>query len=229
MIFGKKGSGKTTYIAKMSQKFIKKGFKVYSNVSVPGTYLYDPSDIGSCTFEPNSVVFCDEIGLIWNNRDFKDFKKCVREWFKFQRQYKIRMYAFSQAFDIDKQIRDLTDQIYLISRIGKFSILRPVYKKVGVHVNPESGEGQLCDSYKLGSIFSCKFTFMPRYYGLFESFNPPSLPIILSTEQQFNDLNKLYLSTSKWLLYRFNALFSAICSFLSSKLLFFVSFLKKKK
>lgn len=212
MIFGKKGSGKTTYIAKMSQKYIKKGYKVYSNVAIPGTLLYDPSDIGLNTFEPDSIVFCDEIGLIWNNRDFKNFQRYVREWFKYQRQYKICMYAFSQAFDIDKQLRDLTDQIYIISRLGKFSLLRPVRKKIGVHVNPETGEGQLCDSYQLGSIFSLKFTFMPRYYGFFKSFNPPSLPLINSTEQSYNELSKIYTKTFKWFLYRFKC---------------FISFLKK--
>ncbi len=39
MVFGKKGSGKTTLMCKMALKYRKKGWHVYSNVHIPGTYL----------------------------------------------------------------------------------------------------------------------------------------------------------------------------------------------
>lgn len=183
MIFGKKGSGKTTFIAKWSLKYIKQGRVVYSNVPImiPGVRLYNPKDIGQYTFEPGSVVFCDEVGLIWHNRDYKNFQKCVINWFKFQRQYKIKMYLFSQCFDTDKVLRDLTDKIYIINRLGKFSILRPIIKQVGISTD-ESGNGSLVDTYKYGSIFDYKFTYIPRYVGLFSSFNPPVLDYIRFSE-----------------------------------------------
>lgn len=203
MIFGKKGSGKSSHIAKKALYFVKRGYKVYSNLhlNVDGVLFYDPADIGIYSFEPGSVVFCDEVGLIWHNRDYKNFKKCVISWFKYQRQYKIRMYLYSQSFDVDKVLRDLTDQIFLISRFGKFSILRPVSK--GVTVSTDSnGQGTLADTYKIGFLTSWKFTFLPRYYGLFDSYNPPELPLIYATLEQSNEVSQVYMNSKKWLLYQ---------------------------
>lgn len=203
MIFGKKGSGKTSIIAKYSQKYIKKGYKVYCNVELPGTYLYDPQDIGLNTFSPNSIVFCDEVGLIWHNRDYKNFKKCLIEWFKLQRHYKIRMYLFSQTFDTDKVLRDLTDEMYLITRLGKCSILRKINKYIGISKDKD-GNGQLVDCYKFGSIFDIKFIYLPRYYGLFKSFEVPELHLINATYQDFNDISIIYSDNKKYLLYKLN-------------------------
>ena len=41
MVFGKKGSGKTTLIAKLTYKYLKKGRPVYSTVPIPGAYLFN--------------------------------------------------------------------------------------------------------------------------------------------------------------------------------------------
>lgn len=200
MIWGKKGSGKTSFIAKESLYFVNKGYRVYTNCNIPGTFNYNPRDIGINTFPPESIVFCDEVGLIWHNRDFKNFSKCVIEWFKYQRQYKIRMYLFSQAFDCDKVLRDLTDEMFIVRRLGYFSILRPVIKKIGISKDND-GNGQLVDTYSYGSILNCQITFLPRYYSFFKSFNPPSLPEINSYYQEYNEFQKLCISTKNWLLF----------------------------
>lgn len=209
MIFGKKGSGKTTWIAKYSQIYIKQGFKVYCNIDIPGTYKYDPRDIGLNTFEPNSVVFCDEVGLIWHNRDFKNFQKCVIEWFKYQRQYKIRMYLFSQTFDTDKVLRDLTDEMFLIRRLGKISIARPIAKQIGI-AKDKDGNGQLVDTYTYGSIFDYKLTYIPRYVGLFKSYDPPELPLIKSTYSDYSELATVYSDVKLWFIYQFNKYISSL-------------------
>ena len=59
MIFGKKGSGKTTTLTKIAITDIRKGKKVYSTVKIPGTYYFNVSQIGIMTFEPNSTVLID--------------------------------------------------------------------------------------------------------------------------------------------------------------------------
>ncbi|WP_028078938.1 hypothetical protein, partial [Solobacterium moorei] len=66
MIFGKKGSGKTTTLTKIALKELKKKRKVYSTVEIPSTYLFNTDDIGNMTFEPNSTVLIDEVGMIWD-------------------------------------------------------------------------------------------------------------------------------------------------------------------
>ena len=51
MVFGKKGSGKTTFLTKTAYYYIRKGRPVYSTVYVPGAYLFDVNEIGKkiCT------------------------------------------------------------------------------------------------------------------------------------------------------------------------------------
>ena len=99
-IFGKKGSGKTTTLTKIALDHIRKGYKVYSTIEIPGTYLFDIREIGLRTFEPKSIVLCDEIVMVWDARDFSKFPKYVRDFFKYQRQYKLKVYLFSQTIPI---------------------------------------------------------------------------------------------------------------------------------
>lgn len=109
MIFGKKGCGKTTTICKLAKQHSKRGWLCFSTVDVSFAHTIDYSVIGDYWFPPNSVIFIDEVGMIWDNRDFKNFKSSVRDWFKFQRHNKVKVYLFSQTFDIDKKLRDLTE------------------------------------------------------------------------------------------------------------------------
>lgn len=170
MVFGKKGSGKSTFIAKYSQKYLKKGYSVFSNIKIPGTYLIEPKNLINYDFPPNSVIFIDEVALIWHNRDFKTFPKELIRFFKLQRHKKLRIYLFSQAFDdTDKVLRILTDKMYLIRRVGNLSIARPINKMLGISTD-EDGNGRLVDTYKYGSYFDSMFTYLPRYYHLFDSF-----------------------------------------------------------
>ena len=41
MVFGRKGSGKTTLMNKLAQQYLKKGWSVYSNSDIPGCYQFD--------------------------------------------------------------------------------------------------------------------------------------------------------------------------------------------
>ena len=50
MVFGKKGSGKTTFLAKKSYQYLKKGRPVYTTEYIPGTIHFDVEQIGFITF-----------------------------------------------------------------------------------------------------------------------------------------------------------------------------------
>lgn len=204
MIFGKKGSGKTTTLTKIALRARKRGRPVYSTVEIPDTNLFDVSEIGDKTFPPESVILIDEVGMIWDNRDFKNFKPNVRDFFKLQRQYKLTVYLFSQTFDIDKKLRDLTDQMYLLTNVLRvFSVQRRIVKRITIsHANENSsGVSSLVDDYKFDSILfgGLKFTFIPRYVCYFKSFNPKQLAFIDGQHMDLNDVQREYLSTWKWL------------------------------
>lgn len=207
MIIGKKGSGKTTDIAKRSLKAQKKGIKVYSTIEIPGNYIFNPIDIKEFTFEPNSLILIDEIGLIWDNRDFKTFEKGVNIWFKYSRQYKCQVYLYSQAFDVDLKIRNMVDKMYLMTRIGKITLLKPIIKKIGISTDI-NGNGSLVDTYRFSWFFDWRINYMPRYYGLFKSFNPPPREIIQSTFENYNEINKIYKDFKTYILFKIKTFFN---------------------
>ena len=143
MVFGKKGSGKSTLMCKLALKYAKRGRPVYCNTPIPGTYYFDVDKIGFEGFPEDSVILIDEVGMIWDNRNFKTFKPEVRDYFKLQRHYKHTVYLFSQTFDVDKKLRDLTDNMYLIRNFFNcFTIARRITKTITI-VHAGQGQDQL--------------------------------------------------------------------------------------
>lgn len=176
MIFGKKGSGKSTLLTKLALQYQKKNIPVFSTERIPGCFLITPSDIGYTEFPENSVILIDEVGMIWDNRNFKNFDTKVRDWFKLQRHRKIRVFLFSQTFDIDKKIRDLTDDMFLVEkkfRVFSYSkriLKRTVLNKSSAEAPSKLDEDLVFDSFLLFWAGSRKFTFIPRYTKYFNSF-----------------------------------------------------------
>lgn len=202
-IFGKKGSGKTTLLTKLAMQHIKKGWHVYSTIDIPGCITFNVEEIGFYTFPQNSLILIDEIGMIFDNRNFKNFKTEWRDWFKYQRQYKCKVYWFSQVYnDLDLKIRVLTDELWLAKPFMRiFSIRRRICKSFGIKETSD-GMSTIDESFKYDSILlgGLKFTFIPRYVPFFKSYNPKPLGIIDGTFYDFNDLNRAYIKTSDYII-----------------------------
>lgn len=184
MVFGKKGSGKTTLMTKLALQYQKKGWTVYCDRELPGCYQFKTEDFGKYQFPPDSLILVDEVGLVWDNRNFKNFPEHVKVYFKYQRQYRHVVYLFSQSFDIDKKIRDMTDHLYIVQNfMNCFSIARRVTKSLTVvHADKSAqGESKIVDDYNIDSLLfapfgSVRFTYIPKYAKYFKSFDPPDLP-----------------------------------------------------
>lgn len=179
-IFGKKGAGKSTYMLYLMLKHLKAGWNVYTNmtdVRLDGVRIMDVAELKTCAPEPHSVLFIDEAGLIWDNRNFKSFDAGYTEFFKLQRKYGCKMYINSQAFDIDKKLRDLTDSMVLMSCLcGCIGVVRPIIRKVALVEASAQGDSRIADNLKFGSLFSFKFLWLPKYFKYFDSFNAPERP-----------------------------------------------------
>lgn len=189
MVFGKKGSGKTTFLTKTALKSIRKGKSVYSTVPVPGAVLFDVDDVGKFTFPPESVVLIDEVGMIWDNRNYKNFRTDVRDYFKLQRQYRNTVYLFSQTFDVDVKLRNLTDAMYLCTcHMGWLSIARRIRRDI-VIVNPTGeNEARIADSLEFEPLWlslfgamTCVVTCIPHWAPYFNSFAPKPLPMMVGS------------------------------------------------
>lgn len=188
MVFGKKGSGKSTLIAKLAKRYLKQGKLVYSNLhlNISGVRFFEVSDIGRYVFPEDSVVFIDEVGMIWDNRDYKKFRNDVRDYFKLQRHYKNTVYLFSQTFDIDIKLRNLTDYMFMVKNYGNvLSIAHRVSRKLVIVEPTGDSEGRIADGYELQPLALqllgmriAYFTWIPNWIKYFDSFEQADLPEI---------------------------------------------------
>lgn len=184
MVFGKKGSGKSTLMVRLALDYLKKGWTVYCSepINVPGVRYFDITDVGKRVFDSNSLVLIDEVGMVWDNRNFKTFPSEVRDWFKLQRHYKCKVYLFSQSFDIDKKLRDLTDGLYLCST--KFRVItwaKRIHRSIVLTKSEADKESRISEDLEFDSILSWPFggrilTWIPKYAPYFDSHVVPSMP-----------------------------------------------------
>lgn len=182
-VFADKGSGKTTLLAKLAVRHMNRGWNVFTTEHIPCTRQISASDIGYYEFPPHSCVFVDEASLSWDNRQFKNMKPEVIEWFRYQRHRKVKLYLFSQSFDVDKKIRDLSDLMYLLQRkMRVFSYGKRINRIYDVVQAQGEGESRLVHQLEFDSLFffwcgSRTLTYIPKYIGLFDSFEARPLQI----------------------------------------------------
>lgn len=179
-VFGKKGSGKSTLLTKLAIKYSRRNWTVFTTENIPGTQnINDPRQIFCMNFPEKSCIFIDEVSLIWDNRDFKSMDKRVVEWFRYQRHHKCRVYFFSQTFDIDKKLRDLADDMYLVNKFLRVFVVAKhiVRKPVVVHPGPDSpariDDDMVVDGPLLWLFGGRIFAFIPHWAKLFDSHKLP--------------------------------------------------------
>ena len=193
--FGKKGVGKSTFLARIAYENLKKGKTVYSQEIMSfkirtkafhkkelySTISFEPSNLYNISFPVGSVILIDEASLLWSNRDFADRSKTasmrkVIEWFQQQRKHKVTVHMFSVSFDIDKKLRDLCDDMYIVNKVLRvFTIARHVVRKpVIVHPQgdaPASIQDDIIeDGILLAPFGGMRITFIPRWSKYFDSF-----------------------------------------------------------
>lgn len=204
-IFGKKGSGKSTLMIKYMKRYLKKGWAVYTDIQdciVPGVRIMKAADLVSLAPEQNSAVFLDEVGISFDKRGYKDFPTGLRDFFKYQRKYRVCLFQNSQSYDVDVKIRDCVDGMLLQSCIaGVIGVSRPIYKSVTLTAPDGSHESRIAEQLKFAPIWKWKFTWLPRYFKYFDSFDaPPRDPIVFRqvTQEQFNAKQELRKLNRSW-------------------------------
>ena len=181
MYIGKRGAGKSTTLTKIARKFMKQDVPVYSTMAINGTYKLDYKDVGHYELPQNSVLLIDEVGMIWDNRKFKEFTDEVRNWFKLQRHRRITVYMFSQAYDVDLKLRKLVDRLYIID--NKFRIFcyakristKIVINKSTAEATSKIDEDMIVDPLLLFWTGTRQLTFIPKYIKYFDSYEAPPL------------------------------------------------------
>ena len=171
--FGVPGAGKSTVSAWISKKAHKKGRKVYSNFPIKDCYeLHPREDLGVKHIEESDIII-DEIGLEYANRDFKNFPKPSRYFFKYHRHFKTNVYVFSQGYDdMDKTIRTLAKRYYLLnpSLIPGFIVRKEISKRIGINETTKD----ICDEYFFVGLLAggVRWIWAPSLWKSFDSFSP---------------------------------------------------------
>lgn len=189
--FARPGAGKTTECCALAVKYRKKYDHVFLNFSntVPNVHTCNMAQLGEWTFPPHSYIAVDEAGIEYNSRKTISLKQITIAWLKKHRHYKCDLDFFSQSWDdIDVTVRRLSNELWLLYRLGPWTLGRRIYKRVGIDKNTH----QIIDEYRFASMlwlifwpfqlgwpFDKKFTltFRPFYYKYFDSWECDDLPV----------------------------------------------------
>ena len=183
MYFGSPGSGKTTLANRLLMLHQIKGRyqHYFANFETKLAHYIDLTGLGCYTLPPGSLLIIDEAGICFNNRAYKSMPKELISWLKLHRHYQVDVVLISQSWeDVDVTFRRLTDRLYHISKIWQFSIVRRVYKSVGI----DKTTHQIIDAYRFGfflgfliGLDNLSIFWRPTYYRFFDSFSTPPTPV----------------------------------------------------
>lgn len=181
-IFGKKGAGKSCYMVHEMIRLQKKGWHIYTDMQdiyIPGVRIISLDDFVDGAPEPHSAVFLDEVGISMDNRNYKNFPSGLRDFFKYARKMKCRLYMNSQAYDVDKKVRDTVDSMILqTSLFNCISISRPIIRSVTLTAPSADSESRIADELRFASFFSWRVYWMPTYFKYFNSLEMPFRPSV---------------------------------------------------
>lgn len=183
LIFGRIGCGKSCTLAKLACEGVNKHMHVYVNVplNIDSQYyhFFKSEDFGHFMPEKNSLYLIDEVSTIWDNRNWKNFDSATNKFFRYTRHFGCTVIMFSQSFDVDVKIRNLCHELYISKKIFKyFNVCKLVEKYIYI-VPPDKGESCITEAYQLSHFwkpFSRMWTFLPKYFKLYDSFSIYELP-----------------------------------------------------
>lgn len=178
-VWGKIGTGKTTLIQKFNKSYYENGWKCFSNIDMRNCQRL-PEKFWLYKFPENSLLQIDEASFDFLNRDWKNTPKEFIKFLKGARHDHIKIIFYSQTADLDIQIRQACDTMFLLKKIWLFSIARaiqiqPTILNNGSVGNPDlKGKGTgFGDMYSFVPILvrgSVIITFLPRWSGYYDSF-----------------------------------------------------------
>lgn len=196
-IFGKKGAGKSCYMVRKMLWYLRHGWTVYTDMAdirIPGVRIITVKSLSDFRPVPHSAIFLDEVGISMDNRDFKSFPPGLRDFFKYVRKMKCCVYMNSQAYDVDKKVRDTTDGLMLVQSIASvLSLCRPVVRSVTLTQSTADSDSRIADNLRFGSLFSWRLYYMPFYFRYFDSTSMPERREVRFSEPVNPDLDCVHL------------------------------------
>lgn len=177
--FGVPGSGKSTILVKEWKKNRKKYKHIYSvNIQIDGVEEITKEDFRKYRFE-NSLFLWDEITLDYDNRNFKDFTQEDKDaWLLHRHTGCDIIYATQNYENVDKKIRDLTQDLWYISKsvipiFGQFTATKRIYRTINIneHTSELTLGYRFCNLIEGLFVSNFKLVFRPMYYKYYDSWD----------------------------------------------------------
>lgn len=188
--FGVPGCGKTSQLTKIAIKELKKmslhtsKYKnIYTiNFTCSGCIHISWEDLSKYKFY-DSLILIDEITMDADNRKFKFFTDEHRDFFLLHRHLGLDIiYATQNYENVDKKIRDITNDLWYISKsvvpfFNKFSKAKKIYRQINIneHTSELTLGYRFCNFIE--GLFARNFelTFRPFTFKYFNSFDELTL------------------------------------------------------
>lgn len=161
IVYGEKGSGKTTFSAYICDYCIRHKIDCYSNTPLQGAYKITIDNIRDNYIE-GGVVIIDEAAAEINCRDWRQTGTEFLRTIQMARHMNLSVYFITQSVNaLDVQVTELVDDGYNISKCGQFSIIRKIFKYTDKRSRPY---------FRLStSIFDMKILYRKKYYKYFDT------------------------------------------------------------
>lgn len=175
-LFGLPGCGKSTVLTAIAQKELQKirlGKSKYSavltNFYCQGADIFDPVSLDRVLYR-KCLILIDEVTLVWDSRNFKNFPEYVKEFFTLHRHLGTDViYATQYYQNVDKRIRDVTSDTYRIRKLGKMHVMT----RETVAVKYPEDTGDIIIGFQrptpLSLLTKSKMYWGPNYYGKFDT------------------------------------------------------------
>lgn len=187
--FGVPGCGKTTLLAMLAQKELRKmengksPYKhVLTNFYCKGCEHVDLKKLGEMIPE-DSLILLDEITLDADSRDFKSFSQYQKLFWILHRHVGCDIVYFCQDFSrVDKTIRNLTYDLWYCTK-SVFPLFREftVCQRIWRNININEYSNELTLGYRFSNLRERLFTktrkvlFRKPWYKYFDSFDKGEL------------------------------------------------------
>lgn len=171
-VFGLPGAGKTTFLTYLAQRSMRGKSTldipahktVFTNFECAGCYKLDFDMLGVYDFH-DCLILIDEIMLLCDSRNYKSFDDNKKYLFSNHRKHHLDIVYCSQGWDdMDRKIRILTTEYFLIKNYWKFTCIQPIERTLDAH-------GKMVDTYMRSGFLSWRWIYRPKYYKHFDSYN----------------------------------------------------------
>lgn len=181
--FGVPGCGKTTNLVKIArkeQKRLKKHYKeIYTiNFQCVGCIPIEFDDLKTYKFK-DALILIDEITMDADNRSFKTFPREIRDFFILHRHLGVDIiYATQNYENVDKKIRDLTSELWYMSKsvvpiLKNFTTSKRIYRNININefTSDLTLGYRFCNFIEMLFASNMEITWRRKYYKYYDSWD----------------------------------------------------------